>query len=147
MLAAEESHGVKRVLVELPPAGFAWVAAAEQSGGKHWSGDPLASGHTLRNEHCEVSIHPTTGGIQSIHDYRNRANRLSQQIVLRRPEGKVRDESGAAAGGDEEAVYSRMVAERIEVTSAGRLWGKSRATADYSIPRERPWPSLRSEFR
>ncbi len=124
VLAAEEAGGVKRVLVELPPAGFAWVAAAEKAGGKHWSGDPLAGGQMLRNEHCEVTIHPTTGGIQSIYDYRNRANRLSQQIVLRRPERKVRAESASAAGSDEEAVLSRMVAERIDVTSAGLLRGE-----------------------
>jgi alpha-mannosidase len=121
ILAAEESGGVKRVLVEVPSAGFAWVAAAEGTPGKHWSGEPLASSHLLRNEHCEVAIHPVTGAIQSIHDYRNRANRLSQQLVFRRP--APHDDPAAKTAGDEIA-DCRMVADEIEVTSGGRLWGE-----------------------
>ncbi len=121
VLAAEEFGGVKRVLVEVPSAGFAWVAAAEGTPGKRWSGEPLASSHLLRNEHCEVAIHPVTGGIQSIHDYRNRANRLSQQLVFRRP--APHDDEAAKTAGDETA-DCRMVADEIEVTSGGRLWGE-----------------------
>jgi alpha-mannosidase len=122
VLAAEESGGVKRVLVEVPPAGFAWVAAEEGPAGKHWSGESLASSHRLRNEHCEVAIHPVSGGIQSIHDYRNRSNRLSQQLVFRQP--VQHDDSASMKSASGETSDCRMLAEQIEVTSTGRLWGE-----------------------
>ena len=70
VLAAEEFGGKRRAIVELPPVGFAWVAAADEQPIREWSGDPIASNLLLRNEHCEVRIHPETGGIQSIHDYK-----------------------------------------------------------------------------
>ncbi|HEY2146500.1 MAG TPA: hypothetical protein VGH32_01095, partial [Pirellulales bacterium] len=81
--AAEDTGGVKRVVVDLPPMGFAWIGPTGDEPGKNWSGEPLAFGQTLRNEFCEVAIHPNTGGIQSIFDFRVRGNRLSQQIVFR----------------------------------------------------------------
>ena len=52
VLAAEESEGVKRVLVEVPPLGFAWVAAGEDASTKHWSGSALAS----KPHRCATSI-------------------------------------------------------------------------------------------
>ncbi|HKD36834.1 MAG TPA: hypothetical protein VKB78_08530, partial [Pirellulales bacterium] len=116
--AAEEVGGVKRVVVDLPPMGFAWIGPTADEPGKNWSGEPLAAGQTLRNEFCEVAIHPNTGGIQSVFDFRSRGNRLSQQLVFR---------SGTAAGEtevDPESPNSRMVAESIEVTSDGRLFGQ-----------------------
>ncbi len=121
VLATEEHDGVRRVLVEVPAAGFAWVSASPDRPGSAWSGDPIASDKLLRNEHCEVQIHPLTGGIQSIHDYRARANRLSQQLVFRRPTTGAAESQSAR---DEELVYSRMTVEQIEVTSSGRLFGE-----------------------
>ena len=115
--AAEESAGAKRVVVDLPPMGFAWIGPSGGEPGKNWSGEPLAFGQTLRNEFCEVAIHPTTGGIQSIHDFRIRGNRLSQQLVVRSP-------ASENASTDPESPSSRMVADSIEVTSAGLLLGE-----------------------
>jgi alpha-mannosidase len=118
--AAEEAAGKKHVIVDLPPMGFAWIGPAGGESGKNWSGEPLAAGHTLRNEFCEVAIHPTTGGIQSIHDFRIRGNRLSQQLVYRSA-----DSAGVSPSSDDfESTASRMVAESIEVTSAGLLFGE-----------------------
>jgi alpha-mannosidase len=116
--AAEEIAGVKRVVVDLPPMGFAWIGSTGGEPGKNWSGEPLAFGQTLRNEFCEVAIHPTTGGIQSIHDFRIRGNRLSQQLVFRTPAAET------DATPDPESTGSRMVADSIEVTSAGLLMGE-----------------------
>lgn len=116
--AAEATGGVKRVVVDLPPMGFAWIGPTDDGPGKNWSGEPLAFGQTLRNEFCEVAIHPTTGGIQSVFDFRVRGNRLSQQLVFR---------SGAAGSDsaeDPETPESRMVADSIDVTSGGLLFGE-----------------------
>ncbi len=85
VLASEEHEGKRRAIVEVPPVGFAWIAASGAQPARSWSGEPIATSLLLRNEHCEVRIHPETGGIQSIHDYRARANRLSQQLVFRLP--------------------------------------------------------------
>ena len=116
--AVEDVDGKKRVVVDLPPMGFAWIGPSGDEPGKSWSGNPIASGQMLRNEFCEVAIHPTTGGIQSIHDFRARGNRLSQQLVLRKPAEQK------SASVDPEAVVSRMVADSIEITSTGRLIGE-----------------------
>lgn len=116
--AVENVGGKKRVVVDLPPMGFAWIGPSGDESGKSWSGDPITSGQMLRNEFCEVAIHPTTGGIQSIHDFRARGNRLSQQLVLRKPAEK------GTPTVDSEAVASRMVADSVEVTSTGRLVGE-----------------------
>jgi len=123
VLAVEQHAGKRRALVELPPAGFAWVAPGGDAAVREWSGDAIASGLMLRNEHCEVRIHPETGGIQSIHDYKARANRLSQQIAFRLPPVSEAADSASKTAGDESA-FSRMVADSIEVTDAGRLCGE-----------------------
>jgi alpha-mannosidase len=117
--AAEDVGGAKRVVVDLPPMGFAWIGPTGGEPGKNWSGESLASGHTLRNEFCEVAIHPNTGGIQSIHDFRVRGNRLSQQLVFR-----AAAVEGGALSADAESTASRMVADSIEVTSSSRLFGE-----------------------
>ncbi len=117
--AAEDVRGTKRVVVDLPPMGFAWIGPTSGEPGINWSGESLASGHTLRNEFCEVAIHPTTGGIQSVHDFRVRGNRLSQQLVLR-----AATVEGGASASDPESNASRMVADSIEVTSSSRLFGE-----------------------
>jgi alpha-mannosidase len=123
VLAAEEHGGKRRAIVELPPVGFAWVAATSDRPARAWAGETIASSMMLRNEHCEVRIHPETGGIQSIHDYKNRANRLSQQLTFRLPPQTV---AGAKAGNSDadESADSRMVADSIEVTDGGRLFGE-----------------------
>jgi alpha-mannosidase len=108
--AVEQSGSGARAIVELPSLGFAWLGPTAGEAGRNWSGEPLASSQTLRNEHFEITIHPTTGGIQSLHDFRSRGNRLSQQLVY-------------SAKSDEDST-SRMVADLIEVTDGGTLCGE-----------------------
>ncbi len=128
--AVEQIGGAARAIIEMPPLGFAWIGPSASEPGRNWSGEPLASGQTLRNEHFEITIHPTTGGIQSLHDFRSRGNRLSQQLVFC---GAVEVSSAAAltaapvapgekTSGDEAA--SRMVADSIAVTDGGTLRGE-----------------------
>ncbi|MBN1394313.1 MAG: hypothetical protein JW959_04770 [Pirellulales bacterium] len=104
--------------VEVPAMGFAWLGGEPPVARKRRrllprrKEPPMAEPHLLRNEFFEVRFDPATGAIRSIWDYRSRGPRLSQQLALRLPRG------GRA---DDEANYSTMAAERIEVTSAGPL--------------------------
>jgi alpha-mannosidase len=77
----------------------------------------------LVNELCEVTIHPETGGIRGIRDLHARGNRLSQQVAMRlrravpMPVGLGRDP-------DEDAIYSQMVADSIEITANSSIAGE-----------------------
>ncbi len=136
VVEAAEGKEHKQILVDVPAMGFAWVgppasiASAERSDrtkeARHSAASrkdraPLAEGTTLRNENLEVTISPTTGGIQAMHNQAIRANRLGQQIALRmaRP-GQSRD--GGEPGGEEE--YSVMAADEVSVVEAGPLLGR-----------------------
>jgi alpha-mannosidase len=71
----------------------------------------------------EVVINPTSGSILSIHDYRQRSNRLSQQIALRTP-GPRPAPGDVWRDPDETVVYSVMAADSVEVTSTGPTFGE-----------------------
>jgi alpha-mannosidase len=116
----------KRALVEVPPLGFAWVgvdAAPAPSKAKpaRKRSRPIAEGNHLRNEWFEVAIHPTTGGIQAIHDVGRRGNRLSQQLAMRMPDEWNEPDSPASVemwhDVEDGAIYSAMAADTIEITS------------------------------
>ena len=79
------------------------------------TGPLLGEKNLLRNEFCEIHFDPASGAIRSISDYENRDPRLAQQIALRLPRG---GEPG------DEANYSIMAADRIDVTSAGPALGE-----------------------
>lgn len=106
--AAGESHGRKHAVVDVPPLGFAWLTAG--SAGKPQK--PLVEDDALRNEFFEIRFDETTGAIRSLHDYANRANRLSQQLALRTP-----TKSGGAS-------YSVMACDSIDVTAANAAIGE-----------------------
>ncbi|AWM40562.1 hypothetical protein GobsT_09220 [Gemmata obscuriglobus] len=126
--AAEFSGGVARLVVEVPPLGFAWVPRA----GNAAPPKPrikLADGLTVRNEFIECDLDATTGGIRSFRDLRTRATRFGQQLVFN-PGSKMvaRDirvtNSGAALG--EIVTVGDLVSERDEVlagfTQRVRAW-------------------------
>jgi alpha-mannosidase len=107
-------------VVEVPAMGFAlvdWTALGDGPNQKSRRREqPIAAENRLANEFFELSIHPTGGGIQGIRMHRQRGNRISQQVALR--------SAGApAAPGevwrdpDEDAVYSSMRADSIEITA------------------------------
>lgn len=108
--AGREPAPPDRFVANIPPLGFAWQAAGSAA-----SPVPLAEGTTLRNEYFEVHINQQTGGIASIHDYRRRSNRLSQQLAYRF--------SGAASSA-EESQYTRMVADGVRITAATDACGE-----------------------
>ena len=131
-----ESAGRKYAVVDVPPMGFAWVAAGSASSPrvkktprkkgiwrKKVEEPPLAEENMLRNEFFEVTVDPITGAIRSLHDYHTRGNRLAQQIAYRFPRS---DHPPAAGSGDDDTgtVYSVMAADDVSVTSDGPLVGE-----------------------
>jgi alpha-mannosidase len=110
-------------LVELPALGFAWVDWTASAPRRDRREQPVADGLTLRNEFFELAIDPTTGGMQRLYDYRHRSNRLSQQIALRTP-GDAALESRLGKSRDEQAIYSVMQAETVEISASDVHWGE-----------------------
>jgi alpha-mannosidase len=135
------------IAVEVPAMGFAWVEASPaeseqgrageilepgragpKSSGRHAPArkgknqPPLAYEKILQNEYFQATIDPKTGGIQSIHNFTLRGNRLGQQIAMRL------DNPHRAGGVDHEADtdrdYSVMVADEISVVEANPLVGR-----------------------
>jgi alpha-mannosidase len=124
--AVQEMPGKKLAVVEVPAMGFCWVgggAAAVAAKSKGKAPPPMAEGTTLRNEHIEIVIHPDTGGIRAVHVPGYRGNRFSQQLAFRLPTPPPRP-GDVWRDADEEAEYTTMAAEAVEITSAGPALGE-----------------------
>jgi hypothetical protein len=97
--------GTARLVVEVPPLGFAWFPRSGSPG----TPPPaprmrLADERTVRNEFFEAEVDPATGGLRGIRDHRTRTNRLAQQLVFN--------------------PGSTMRVQSIQVTSAGPALGE-----------------------
>jgi alpha-mannosidase len=131
---AAESERRKKAVVEVPGMGFVWVGAGqarEQAARpeqatkrrKKKEQPPLAEGHTLRNDFCQVTIDPVTGAIKSVHDYATRGSRLGQQIAFRFPsEGRAKQNVWGEE--DVEQDYTVMAADEVVVTVSDKIEGK-----------------------
>lgn len=101
--ASQLDGDLGRVVVEVPPLGFAWVPK-----GPSVAAPParmrLADPHAVRNEFFEAEIDPQTGGLRAFRDQRQRITRLAQQLVYN---------PGAS-----------MRASRIEMTCCGPALGE-----------------------
>lgn len=79
--ACQVEGDIGRVVVEVPPLGFAWVP--KQAGA---AAAPtrlrMADDRCVRNEFLEAEIDPQTGGLRAIRDVRTRVSRLGQQLVF-----------------------------------------------------------------
>jgi alpha-mannosidase len=112
-----------KMVAEVPPLGFAWIAAAEKPNEPARNrGRPIAGENVLLNEFCEVTISPTSGGIQSIYDLRTHGNRLSQQIAIRLP--RASGSSTDRAADPDESPYTTMVADSVQIESSESVLGK-----------------------
>ncbi len=119
--------GRNLAVVDVPPMGFAWVTAGATTSR---STELMADDEEpiLRNEFFEAVFSRETGGLQSLYEYKTRGNRLSQQLAFRLSR---KPSTHAGYEPPDEGSYSRMVADRVEVTcrsatlgeleSAGRL--------------------------
>ncbi|HKB01811.1 MAG TPA: hypothetical protein VKD90_06305 [Gemmataceae bacterium] len=102
--AAQFDDDRARLVVEVPPLGFAWLPAKGVPGAQ----PPrprirMADGFTVRNEYLEAEIDPATGGMKSFRDTRTRVPRVGMQLVYNpgsRTEGRSVKVtcSGAALG-------------------------------------------------
>ena len=111
---ADERGDKQEVLVEVPALGYVWIAADESQTWTSPSGKLLAEDNVIRNEHVEVTINRETGAIQSVRCPGFRNNLLSQQLALRVP-----DSTDGGLWAKQSASYSVMVADAVEVISAG----------------------------
>ncbi len=130
--AVDESGGTKQAIVDVPPMGFAWLAPGPPAAKKRGARDLKAlaedrSGtdgyYLLRNEFFEVLIDPTTGALRSLYEYKTRGNRLSYQLAFRLP-GKRPSAGEDYRDADEQAAYSVMAADSIQVTSGTTTKGE-----------------------
>jgi len=114
--AAYQLQDKREVLVEVPALGYAWIAGDASQTWQTPSGKMLAEDNIIRNEFAEVTVDKNTGAIKTVRCPGFRGNLLSQQLALRTP-----DASGGNLWGNDNATYSVMVAESVEVGSAGPL--------------------------
>ena len=126
--AAEFSDDLARLVIEVPPLGWAWIPREGAPG----TPQPkvrmkLADGLTVRNEFLECDIDSQTGGIRSFRDMRTRLTRFGQQLVYN--------------------PGSRMVARDITVTNSGAALGEIVSTGDLINERDEVLATFRQRFR
>jgi len=136
-----------RVVVDVPPLGFAWVAPGPPAAKASKANATLADVCVLRNEIFEAHIDPTTGGLRAIHEYDARKNRLSQQLAvgLGEPRGSKRDQ--AELGTDADPLASIMRADSIETTVSTETLGEIVTRGRLLDRQGRPLAQYRQTYR
>jgi hypothetical protein len=103
--AVQLDGGTARLVVEVPPLGFAWFPRSGPPGTPVPAARMrLADERSVRNEFFEAEVDPATGGLRGIRDHRTRTNRLAEQLVFN--------------------PGSSMRAQSIQVTSTGPALGE-----------------------
>lgn len=101
--AADLQGDKARVVVEVPPLGFAWIPNTGK-GTPSKQRVKMTEANIIRNEFIEVEVDPQSGGIRGFRDTRTRINRLGQQLVFN--------------------PGSKMVAEKVEITQSGPVFAE-----------------------
>ncbi|HEX7380211.1 MAG TPA: hypothetical protein VF278_24050 [Pirellulales bacterium] len=120
-----------RVIVEIPPLGFAALPVARPTAPTaKTKSKPNDKELAINNEFVQVVVSRQTGGIRSIYDVGQRGNLLSQQLAFRLPPPKPKP-GDVWRDPDADSSYSNMLADEVrlsaggpaynEVTSIGRL--------------------------
>jgi len=120
--AAEVHGGQVRAVVDIPAFGFVHLSPG-QPAAKEKKPLLVADENVLRNEFFEAIINPKTGSLGSIHEYKTRGNRLTQQLALRSPGAKQKP-GDTHKDPDEAAVYSVMACDSLETTIATATLGE-----------------------
>lgn len=126
--AAEFAGTTARLVVEVPPLGFAWVPRQGPPGTP--APRPrlkLAENLTVRNEFFEAEIDAATGGLRGFRDLRSRLNRFGQQLVFN-PGSKMRVRS-------------------IAVTNSGTALGEITTEGDVLNEHDEVYAAFRQRFR
>jgi alpha-mannosidase len=93
------------VSVELPAMGFRWISQSPQAVPEAEQSAVTLEGRLIRNEHVEVELDDSTGGVRAVRAVRSGATLLGQQLVLvGTPAGSTRP--GGVEPGLDEPVYS-----------------------------------------
>jgi hypothetical protein len=88
--ACQIDAGRARLVVEVPPLGFAWFPKAGPPGTPPMKERmKLADERCVRNEFFEAEVDPLTGGLRALRDHRLRINRIGQQLLFN-PGSKMR---------------------------------------------------------
>ncbi|MFP6694305.1 MAG: hypothetical protein VB875_14880, partial [Pirellulales bacterium] len=117
---AFEKDGNRQVLVELPPVGYAWIAGDESQVWTASKSKPLVEDNLLRTEYFEARISPETGGVQSVHNFKERGNLFSQRLAMRMP-GSKREPGAAWQPADKAPRYAKMVCDELDSVDASAL--------------------------
>ena len=135
---AERTGNKERLLVRLPPGGFAWLV--DCGSGKTPQSllepiprePPLAESLTLRNRHFEVTLSDRTGGIAAVTYHQQRGNRLSQQTCFR----YEREQTLPDDGSDEvrKSAYSTTHLTDHRILHAGTVFASIETTAELRSP-------------
>jgi len=126
--AAEFAGGVARLVVEVPPLGFAWIPRHGPAGtAPQKARVKTAEGTTVRNEFFEADVDSATGGLRGFRDLRTRGTRFGQQLVFN-PGSKVR-------------------ATSVAITNAGPALGEITATGEITDAHDAVLATFRQRFR
>lgn len=135
---AERTSDKERLLVRLPPGGFAWLVECG-SGQTPQSllepiprEPPLAESLKLRNRHFEVTLSDRTGGIAAVTYHQRRGNRLSQQACFR----YEREQTLPDDGSDEvrKSAYATTHLTEHRILHAGTVFAAIETTAELRSP-------------
>ena len=152
--AADSNDETPLAVVDVPAMGFAWVTGSATPSRPKKSLQDLVQDLSeddqtivLRNEFFQATINTITGTLQSLHDYKTRGNRLSQQLAMRLKPGKGVAEHELAA------LYSVMAADETkvlhnsttmgEVETRGRLLERDGETVATFVQRYQIWRGSR----
>ncbi|MBX9584782.1 MAG: hypothetical protein K2X87_31145 [Gemmataceae bacterium] len=126
--AAEFAGDAARLVVEVPPLGYAWVPRTAPANTPHPKARiKSAEGNTLRNEFFEADIDPDTGGLRGLRDLRTRATRFGQQLVFN--------------------PGSTMKATSVAVTNAGAALGEITTAGELRDAHDTLLATFRQRFR
>ncbi len=116
---AERVGVTERLLVKLPPGGFAWLTEAEFGQATQpilepiKSEPPLAESLTLRNRHFEVTLSDKTGGVSAVTYHQQRANRLSQQLCFRYERDQTLPDDGSGEIRKTAYAVARLIESKV----------------------------------
>ena len=122
--SASASKAGTQIVVDVPPLGFAWIAAAPAAGKSKKAAATLADECLLRNEFFEAKIDPASGGLRAIHEYDARHNRLSQQLVFHSDEVRGPAHSDEIGEGAPTSTASIMAADAVETVTSTETLGE-----------------------